>query len=189
MPHQLSPPPPPPSPPTPVLAPFIASSIASPIHFPGRLLPCSNSQYCFRLLSHPAPNLPQQSRPTSDTCTLPSSLHLRHSCSVNRVFVQPPAASCFAATCHEPCGANSAVHQPEQRHSACSTCVLEHRLVLDSGTVEGAMIAAMSKMSTSFLPTIKCSHCSVEIEISAMGDHVCAKGEHDITPGYEPCLT
>ncbi|KAI4229243.1 MAG: hypothetical protein L6R36_000991 [Xanthoria steineri] len=33
----------------------------------------------------------------------------------------------------------------------------------------------MSKMSTSFLPTIKCSHCSVEIEISAMGDHVCAK--------------
>lgn len=60
------------------LPPFLHST--SLLHFPGRLLPCSNSQYCFRLLSHPAPNLPQQRRPTSDTCTLPSSLYLDHLC-------------------------------------------------------------------------------------------------------------
>lgn len=129
MPHQLSPPPPLPSPPTPVLAPFIAFSIASPIHFPGRLLPCSNSQYCFRLLSHPAPNLPQQSRPTSDTCTLPSSLYLHHFCSVNRVFVQPSTASCFAATCHQSCGANPAVHQPERT----ALCMFDLRPQTSSG--------------------------------------------------------
>ncbi|KAL8734630.1 MAG: hypothetical protein Q9181_003130 [Wetmoreana brouardii] len=33
----------------------------------------------------------------------------------------------------------------------------------------------MASMSTSFLPTIKCSDCNIEIEISAMGDHVCSK--------------
>lgn len=30
--------------------------------------------------------------------------------------------------------------------------------------------------SSSFLPTIKCSDCSAEIEISRMGDHVCLGG-------------
>lgn len=35
------------------------------------------------------------------------------------------------------------------------------------------MIATMSRMSTAFLPTIKCSDCNAEIEISAMGDHIC----------------
>jgi hypothetical protein len=28
-------------------------------------------------------------------------------------------------------------------------------------------------MESSFLPTIKCSMCAQEIEISMMGDHVC----------------
>ena len=36
-------------------------------------------------------------------------------------------------------------------------------------------MASTTRVS-SFLPTIKCSMCSVEIPISAMGDHICAPG-------------
>ena len=35
-------------------------------------------------------------------------------------------------------------------------------------------MAARSQMS-GFLPTIKCSNCNIEIEISMMGDHVCSQ--------------
>lgn len=42
------------------------------------------------------------------------------------------------------------------------------------------MTATMARMSTAFLPTIKCSDCNAEIEISAMGDHVCARGEEQV---------
>lgn len=38
-----------------------------------------------------------------------------------------------------------------------------------------ATLAAHGGRPTSFLPTIKCSNCGDEIEISAMGDHTCAK--------------
>ena len=40
---------------------------------------------------------------------------------------------------------------------------------------------ASTTRASSFLPTIKCSMCSVEIPISAMGDHICAPG----TPGSQ----
>lgn len=46
------------------------------------------------------------------------------------------------------------------------------------------MTATMARMSTAFLPTIKCSDCNAEIEISAMGDHVCAKGEEQVMSAY-----
>jgi hypothetical protein len=31
--------------------------------------------------------------------------------------------------------------------------------------------------ASSFLPTIKCSMCAADIEISQMGDHICGGGE------------
>ncbi|KAK5170371.1 uncharacterized protein LTR77_004958 [Saxophila tyrrhenica] len=39
----------------------------------------------------------------------------------------------------------------------------------------GATLAAGGMRPASFLPTIKCSNCGDEIEISAMGEHLCAK--------------
>ena len=38
-----------------------------------------------------------------------------------------------------------------------------------------ATLAADGMRPASFLPTIKCSSCGNEIEISAMGDHICGK--------------
>ncbi len=43
----------------------------------------------------------------------------------------------------------------------------------------GATLAAGGMRPASFLPTIKCSQCGDEIEISAMGDHICAKSPAD----------
>ena len=40
------------------------------------------------------------------------------------------------------------------------------------------MAAVMGPIrSSSCLPTIKCSDCNAEIEISRIGDHVCAEGQ------------
>lgn len=34
----------------------------------------------------------------------------------------------------------------------------------------------MAALDAGILPTIKCSNCGVGVDISAMGDHVCANG-------------
>ncbi|KAK1094346.1 hypothetical protein LTR48_000545 [Friedmanniomyces endolithicus] len=39
-----------------------------------------------------------------------------------------------------------------------------------------ATFAAQGMRPASFLPAIKCSSCGEEIEIAAMGDHICSKG-------------
>ena len=41
------------------------------------------------------------------------------------------------------------------------------------------MMADTSRMSA-FLPTIKCSMCAQEIEISMMGEHVCGPSERKL---------
>ncbi|KAK6823286.1 hypothetical protein RU639_005893 [Aspergillus parasiticus] len=41
-------------------------------------------------------------------------------------------------------------------------------------------------MNMGFLPTIKCSNCGMNVEISAMGDHVCAPGSASSTPPPPP---
>lgn len=40
---------------------------------------------------------------------------------------------------------------------------------------QGAMMASIA-LSSHFLPTVKCSDCNAEIEISVMGEHICAQG-------------
>ncbi|KAJ5179097.1 hypothetical protein N7492_002307 [Penicillium capsulatum] len=45
----------------------------------------------------------------------------------------------------------------------------------------------MATMETGILPTIKCSNCGNNVEISAMGDHICAPADHaSVAPPSPP---
>lgn len=46
---------------------------------------------------------------------------------------------------------------------------------------------ARGTRSSSFLPTVKCSNCGVQIEISMMGEHFCSKGTHEYGKGDGCC--
>ena len=43
--------------------------------------------------------------------------------------------------------------------------------------------------ASSFLPTVKCSMCAADIQISKMGDHVCEGGECKMLRRMLPALT
>lgn len=52
------------------------------------------------------------------------------------------------------------------------------------GAEEETVMATMDVAG--FLPTIKCSSCNLDVEISAMGEHICAAARECMSHSFVP---